>query len=170
MSVDKTRLLASNLQSACLLSSLFSLSHEFCSHISHWNEWNLLLLGVRRVLVMWPVGLNEILCSVFLSICLEIFHIKWILRLPMLILFYVFNDKDRFKIGSNKLAVTPKINASKHLSIFNCFTMQMFSSPSFMFLPWGSYIVPSGVYDPLNLISSLVQTKPLMVYKLFQSY
>lgn len=127
--IDKTRLLATNLQSACLLSSLFSLVHEFHSHIPHLNGWNLLLLGVRKDLVIWPVGLNEILCSVFLSICMEIFHIKWILRLPMLTLSYLLDDEDRFKIGSNKLAVMPKTNKSKHLAIFHCFTMQMYLIP-----------------------------------------
>lgn len=74
----------------------------------------------------------------------------------MLILFYMFDDEDRFEFGSNRLAIVPKINKSKHLVIFHCFAMQMFSSPSFKFLPWGLHVVPSGGYGPLNLISSLV--------------
>lgn len=70
----------------------------------------------------------------FLATCMEIFHMKGILRLSTLRLFYTFDDEDRCKIGYNKFAIMPKIKG-KHLAIFHCFAVQMFSSPSFELLP-----------------------------------
>lgn len=92
-------------------------------------------LGYRRT--SWDGLLDwvKFLYSVFVASSREIFCLKWILGLAMLIHFYMFPYKDRFRIGSNNLAIVPKINNSKHLATFHCFNVQTFSSPLFEVLP-----------------------------------
>lgn len=100
------------------------------------------------------VGSNKILRSVFLAkVC---GNIPYLPRHSMPTLFCMFDDKDRFRIGCMKLSAESAVNKSKHLAISHCLTMQMFSPPPFKLLPWGLFVMPSGLCSPLNLISSPV--------------
>lgn len=141
---------------------LFSLVLKFFSYISHYNWQKLPLLRVRRDVMICPVGSNKILRYMFLAeVC---GNIPYFPRHSMPTLFYMFDDKDRFRIGCIRLSAEPTVNKSKNLAIFHCLTMQMFSPPPFKLLPWGLFVVPSGLCSPLNLISSPVQSNPLMAW------